>query len=49
MIAIALVALVAVSYFCGMVDTSHRDPIPYGLIVTVLMAAALYHQFGDII
>lgn len=49
MIAVALVALVAVSYFCGMVDVSHRAPVPYGLVVTALVAAALYHQFGEIL
>jgi Flp pilus assembly protein protease CpaA len=49
MIAVALVALVSVAYFCGMVDVSHRDRTPYGLVVVLLVAAALYHQFGEIL
>lgn len=49
MIGLSLVALVGVSYFCGMVDVSHRDPIPYGLLLTILVAVALFHQYGEIL
>jgi len=46
MTVVALVTLVGLAYFCGMVDVSHRDVLPYGLVVTILVAAALYHKFG---
>jgi len=41
-----ILAIFAVAYFCGMVDVSHRDPLPYGLIVAALIAIAITYKFG---
>lgn len=41
-----ILAIFAVAYFCGMVDVSHRDPLPYGLIVAALIAVAITYKFG---
>lgn len=49
MVIVALIALVGLSYFCGMLDTYHRDPLPYGLIVTGLAAVALYYQYREVL
>lgn len=39
-------AIFAIAYFCGMVDISHRDPLPYGLVVAALIAIVITYKFG---